>query len=182
MGWLVITDIKMKHGLHYEKYTVWGEVSTFITFALLTQCSVEKYLAESIFKYNNSGSIRCLFGNIGLAKRASFMFQWAFLCELTLTLLFWSFNLFVCTDLSKMSYEEIRAKLYYDVIQDVDNYNHVIPILLLSVEFMVNNIDFTWCQLVITVFLNVMYICLQYMYCTNTHKIIYKGIDWNENT
>ena len=105
MGWLVITDIKMKHGLHYEKYTVWGEVSTFITFALLTQCSVEKYLAESIFKYNNSGSIRCLFGNIGLAKRASFMFQWAFLCELTLTLLFWSFNLFVCTDISKMSYE-----------------------------------------------------------------------------
>ena len=63
----------MKHGLHYEKYTVWGEVSTLIAFALLTQCSVEKYLAESIFKYN-SGSIRCLFGNVTLAKRASFMF------------------------------------------------------------------------------------------------------------
>ena len=158
MGWLVITDIKMKHGLHYEKYTVWGEVSTLVAFALLTQCAVEKFLAESIFKYNKSDSIRCLFGNIGLAKRASFMFQWAFLCESCLTLLFWVYNWGILTDVSKMSQKEIYEKLYYDVVLDIENYNHVIPITLLSLEFLVNNIDFSVCQLLITIFLNVVYI------------------------
>ena len=44
MAWLVYMDIKLKHGLHYEKYTVWGEVSTLIVFGLLTLCSVEKYI------------------------------------------------------------------------------------------------------------------------------------------
>lgn len=44
MAWLVYTDVKLKHGLHYEKYTVWGEISTLIVFGLLSMCSVEKYI------------------------------------------------------------------------------------------------------------------------------------------
>jgi hypothetical protein len=57
-----------------------------------------------------------------------------------------------------MSQKEIYEKLYYDVVLDVENYNHVIPITLLSLEFLVNNIDFSVCQLLITIFLNVVYI------------------------
>lgn len=86
------------------------------------------------------------------------MFQWAFLCELTLTLLFWVNNWMVETDISKMSYKDIKEKLYYDVFLDIENYNHVIPITLLSLEFLVNNINFTPRELFITIFLNVGYI------------------------
>lgn len=49
MTWLIYEDVKLKHGLHYEKYTVWGEISTLITFGLLTMCSVEKYIKNIQF-------------------------------------------------------------------------------------------------------------------------------------
>jgi hypothetical protein len=42
ISWLVYEDIKMKHGLHYEKYTVWGEISTLVVLFLLCLCTLEK--------------------------------------------------------------------------------------------------------------------------------------------
>jgi hypothetical protein len=62
-----------------------------------------------------------------------------------LTLLFWGYNWGILTDVSSMSKKEIYEKLYYDVVLDVENYNHVIPITLLSLEFLVNNIEFSLC-------------------------------------
>ena len=87
----------------------------------------------------------------------------------------------ICTDVSKLSYQDIYEKLYYDIFLDKENYNHVIPITLLSLEFLVNNIDFTWSHLLITILLNILYIVFQYFYCVKTHKVIYQGIDWNED-
>ena len=62
------------------------------------------------------------------------------LSELTITLLFW-LNLWVCdTDINSMSRQQIKEKLYYDLFEDVENYNHSLPIVLLIMEFVVNNI------------------------------------------
>jgi hypothetical protein len=62
------------------------------------------------------------------------------LSELTLTLLFWLYLWFCATDYNSMSRQQIKEKLYYDVFEDVDNYNHSLPLVLLMVEFLVNNI------------------------------------------
>ena len=68
------------------------------------------------------------------------MFQWAFLCELTLTLLFWIYLWVICTDMTNMSWETFFDKLNYDLFYDVENYNHSVPVALLMVEFLINNI------------------------------------------
>ena len=143
MAWLCYNDVKLKHGLHYEKYTVWGEISTLICFFLLTMCSIEKYIKNMQYVANpaatRAGSSQLL-DNGTLSKVSSFMFQWAFLCELTLTLLFWIYLWVICTDMTNMSWETFFDKLNYDLFYDVENYNHSVPVALLMLEFLINNI------------------------------------------
>ena len=184
MSWLVYTDVKLKHGLHYEKYTVWGEISTLISFGLLAKCSVEKYIKNLQFQANpaatKAGSNEFL-ENGNLFKATAFMFEWALLCELTLTFLFWVYLWVVCTDLKNMTGEEILLKLYYDLFLDVENYNHSLPLVLLLAEFCINNISFSWGHLKIVIAINVFYLFFQYNYCLLTKTVVYQGIDWNND-
>lgn len=46
IAWVVSEDIKQRHNLHLEKYTVWGELSTLIATFLLVLCSIQKYIRE----------------------------------------------------------------------------------------------------------------------------------------
>lgn len=57
-----------------------------------------------------------------------------------------------------MSWNDLKTKLYIDVIQDVGNYNHTVPLLLLIIEFPVNNIIFTRKILYIAFVINTLYI------------------------
>jgi hypothetical protein len=86
------------------------------------------------------------------------MFQWALLCELTLTLLFWLYLWVVCSDLSSMTRDQFLDKLRYDLLEDVENYNHSIPVVLLLAEFWVNNIPFSWLHYLIVVLINFGYL------------------------
>ena len=184
MAWLVYEDVKLKHGLHVEKYTVWGEISALVVFGLLTLCSAEKYIKNLQFEANpaatKSGSLELLDNSL-LAKITAFMFQWALLCELTLTLLFWLYLWFVCSDISKMTWYEFFDKLHYDMFLDVENYNHSVPVVLLLAEFCINNIPFKWKHYFIVVLINFFYLFFQYNYCIMTKSVVYDGIDWNNN-
>ena len=147
---LVIEDLRNK-GCRYEMYTFWGEITTLLVFFLLTACSIEKY-AQS-----KSDATLC---NGKLFKATSFWFQQAMMQEITITVLFWSFLYFIATDLKNMSWQMIKEKLYYDIVLDTDNYNHSIPIVLLMIEFGVNNIQFSWKHLAIHILSNVAYMVL----------------------
>ena len=46
VAWVVSEDIKTRHSLHLEKYTVWGEISTLVVMFLLILCSIQKYIRE----------------------------------------------------------------------------------------------------------------------------------------
>lgn len=99
LSWLVYEDIKIKHGLHYEKYTVWGEISTLVVFFLLVLCSLEKYTKQ---QYKEGGQ-RVSLDSTYLHRTTAFLFQWAVLCEFTLTFLFWSYLWGIMTDVAHMS-------------------------------------------------------------------------------
>jgi len=177
MAWLVHEDIRIKHGLHYQKYTVWGEISTLVVFFLLTLCSLEKY-AKQINKEN--GQVVKL-DNTWLYKSTAFLFQWAILCEATLTLLFWVYLWVIATDTAHMSNDQIWDKLRYDLLEDTENFNHSIPLALLLVELMINNIPFYWNHYCIVFMINVFYLMFQFCYCQITKEVVYPGIDWNND-
>ena len=42
MAWNISWDVRIKGRLCFEKYTVWGEVSTLAAFLLLIVCSIAK--------------------------------------------------------------------------------------------------------------------------------------------
>lgn len=152
MLWLVNEDIKRK-GVKYEMFTFWGEISTLVAFSLLTACSLEKlssqyeYQAKSYVTLNSSR----------LYKTTAFIFQWAMLAELMLTLLFWVYLYGMVTDFKNLPCP-IHERLYYDIFLDVENYNHSLPLALLIVEFMVNNIQFSWKHLSLTILVNFSYL------------------------
>lgn len=128
--WNIHVDYSIKKRIALEKLTVWGEISTFLTFFLLTTCSIIKMkkLAAPDF----------------LFKLTAFVFQWTLLVEITLTVVVWAVNLLIDTDLEHMSTEQLEAKLYFDIVVDLDNYNHWLPLVLLLIEWHINNIPFSW--------------------------------------
>lgn len=150
-------------------YTFWGEVTTLLVFFLLTACSIERYA------HSKSEVTLC---NGKLFKATSFWFQQAIMQEITITVLFWSFLYFIATDLKNMSWQMIKEKLYYDIVLDTDNYNHSIPIVLLMIEFLINNIQFRWLHLGIHILSNVAYMMLQCYLSRSRNKEVYPGIDW----
>jgi len=177
ISWLVYEDVKIKHGLHYEKYTVWGEVSTLAVLFLLTLCSFEKYTK---LQYKEGGK-KVSLDNSFLHRITAFLFQWAILCESTLTFLFWAYLWGIMTDTAHMTSKQIKEKLYYDIYLDVSNYNHIIPLALLLVESLINNIPFWWRHYVLVFGINLIYLLFQYTYCQYTKKVVYPTIDWNHD-
>ena len=93
-----------------------------------------------------------------LSKATVFFYQWSLLCELTLTFLFWTWIYGLKTDTHHMSWKDIIGKIHYDLCDDVDNYNHSVPLLLLLIEFPFNNIVFTKKFLYVAFVINTVYI------------------------
>lgn len=119
--------------------------------------------------------------NSWLYKSTAFLFQWAILCEATLTLLFWVYLWVIATDTAHMSNDQIWDKLRYDLFEDTENFNHSIPLALLLVELMINNIPFYWNHYCIVFMINVFYLMFQFFYCQITKEVVYPGIDWNND-
>jgi len=80
-----------------------------------------------------------------------------------------------------MSRDQIYAKLNYDLFEDVENYNHSLPLVLLLLEFCVNNIPFQWFHFFLVILINTSYLFFQYNYCLITKEVVYQGIDWNND-
>ena len=80
-----------------------------------------------------------------------------------------------------MSWKDIIGKIHYDLVDDVANYNHSVPLLLLLIEFPVNNIVFTRKFLSIAFVMNTLYILVNYAYCIRYNVEIYDCLDWVNN-
>jgi len=58
MAWLLAYDITTKHSFNYQKYTEWGELSTFFVFGLLALCSIQKLYQEKAIKNGEKISLQ----------------------------------------------------------------------------------------------------------------------------
>lgn len=77
-----------------------------------------------------------------------------------------------------MSWKDIIGKIHYDLVDDRGNYNHSVPLLLLLIEFPVNNIVFTRKFLTVAFVMNTAYICVNWVYSTHYNVDIYDCLDW----
>lgn len=116
-----------------------------------------------------------------LYRHTAIVYQWALLTELALTTVVWCNNLLVDTDLASMTKEQIEAKLYYDIVVDLDNYNHWLPATLLILEYLINNIYFSWRHIPFFVGLSTFYTLVNASYCLYYRVMIYPGVDWLNN-
>jgi hypothetical protein len=57
-----------------------------------------------------------------------------------------------------MTWEQIGIKIHWDLIGDIGNYNHSVPLLLLLIDFPVNNIIFSRKILYVAFVINTLYI------------------------
>lgn len=46
--WIVVADHERTNGLNYQKYTIWGELSTAIALFLLLACSILKFAKDTL--------------------------------------------------------------------------------------------------------------------------------------
>lgn len=81
-----------------------------------------------------------------LAKWASLMFQVTMIAQSMVVFVFWFYLFVFLTDVAHMTSGQLLHKIYYDLFQDVGNYDHSLPCALLLVEYFINNIEFTWTQ------------------------------------
>jgi|TARA_B110000305_G_C19100815_1_gene475178 hypothetical protein len=131
MIWLLYRDY-IEKGFNYPFMTTWGAYATVITFGLLILCSVQQ-IRESPIGNNTT-----------LAKWASLMFEVSMIAEAIVVFTFWFYLYVFATDVSHMSGSQLGHKLYYDLFQDVGNYDHSLPCFLLLIDYFINNIEFTW--------------------------------------
>ena len=148
MAWLTYKDIQMK-GIQYRFFTVWGAYSTLLFFFLMFIVSIQK-LVDHI-KYERASDKEKQARSIlkdrtwwSLNAFTAFWFHWCFNSEFVITACFWIWLWVVGTDVSKLSSEQVRAKLAYDLFKDPENYDHSLPLALLVVEYSINNIPFIW--------------------------------------
>ena len=109
------------------------------------------------------------------------MFQIAMVTECIICLAFWFYLYVFMTDVPHMTGAQLRHKIYFDLIVDVENYNHSIPLALLLLEYFLNNIEFTWTQWSFSLILQVIYMTFQGFYCKMLHRKVYPAIDWNND-
>lgn len=83
------------------------------------------------------------------------------------------------TDVSKLSGEQVRDKLVFDLFKDVENFDHSLPLALLLIEYGINNIPFTWICWFITVSIQFGYVMFQWFYSVKIlHRPVYESVDW----
>ena len=94
------------------------------------------------------------------------------------TLIFWLYLEIFETDIRSMNTDQIKSKLYFDLVLDVENWNHSVPLILLCVEYMITSIPFNSRHFVAVSGINVLYLCFLAFWSIN-YGIVYKFADWN---
>ena len=118
--------------------------------------------------------------NSYLFKFTAWFFQWAFISELVITFCFWLYLFVLGTDVSKMTSQQVRNKIVFDLFIDIENYDHSLPMALLLAEYSINLIPFSWSHWIIIFIFQIIYITFQALYSLYvSHKAVYNGIDWN---
>jgi hypothetical protein len=80
-----------------------------------------------------------------LAEFASLWFQWTFTTEQVIVFLFWfGLYLFGPETVFDMSWERLKQKLHTDIVGDLGNYKHWLPLAVMLIEYFINNIQFNW--------------------------------------
>lgn len=166
MCWLLYEDFLAK-GFNYAFMTTWGAYATLVTFGLLIGCSIRQNQESPVGK------------NTTLAKWTSLMFQVTLVAQCIIVFAFWFYLYVFMTDMSHMTGSQLGHKLYYDLFQDVGNYDHSLPCFLLLVEYFINNIEFTWTQWVVSFAVEFIYVCFHAFYSLVFKRNVYPGIDWN---
>lgn len=108
-------------------------------------------------------------------------FQWAVLSELVIVHCFWIYLYLYEANLQSLPIRDIKQKLYFDMIVDVFNYDHSLPMLLLIIEYFVNNIPFQWSVLPLVLLGDYLYIAFQCIYCITHNETIYFFVDWTNH-
>jgi hypothetical protein len=160
---VVYEDVQARHGLSLEKYSVWGELATLATLFFLVLCSIQKYVRELYYESQQYSEHNTLTNKplhiqytTLLYRSASMLFQFAYLSELSLTLLFWSYHF--------AFQEEFSWKLFAKELTAPQNMNHSLPVVVLTCEFMINNIPFSCRFLALSLFLNTAYMLYNIYY------------------
>ena len=104
----------------------------------------------------------------------AWLFQWTLISELTIVTCFWTWLWVFDTDMSKLSGEQLRDKLGFDLFNNTENYNCSVPLVLLLCEYAINNIPFTWLHWFSILVLQFSYVLFQWFYCVHvTHMPVY---------
>lgn len=112
----------------------------------------------------------------------AWLFQWCLYSELCITFCFWSWLYIFGTDVSKLSGEQVRQKLVFDLFKDIENFDHSLPLALLLFEYSVNNIPFKWHHWISVALLQYCYPMFQWFYVVKiSHKPVYDTIDWQKD-
>lgn len=133
-------------------------------FFLLTAQSLlkyEKYINNMDFQNSKKEEKMAseILETTSLTKLSAFMFEWAVICQLTVSLISWMYVWAILTDTSTMSTQEILDKLKEDMISPNGNlsFNRSLPLVLLLIEFCFNNIPFLWTHYVMVFVINAGY-------------------------
>ena len=121
---------------------------------LLFLCSIEKWHKHLKYDENEQSSSNSSY----LFKSTSVLYQVALISELVLCTYFWVWMWCIATDPSHMTKKEILSKIWYDLVQDLGNYDHSVPLILLIIEFFINNIPFTYSVFLLTECFLVVYV------------------------
>ena len=97
---------------------------------------------------------------------------------MSIVTVFWGYIYGTKTDWSLFTYTEMRNKLYYDAVLDIENHNHVVPFAVIICEYFINNIKIDRRHLFITISINTIYDFYMYFYVTYTNTLVYEAFDW----
>jgi len=161
--------LKGKNHVFSGDYTFICEILALVVFFLLTLCSIqkyEKYISDMEFQNSvkEEKKASAILETASLTKASAFMFEWAVICQLTVSLLSWIYIWAILTDTSSMPFQKIVEKLKDDFLQPQGNlsFNRSLPLVLLLIEFCINNIPFLWTHYIMVFVINALYMLFQY--------------------
>lgn len=81
--------------------------------------------------------------------------------------------------MKKLTRKQLNDKIYFDLIDDVTNYDHSMPMAMLLIEYAINNIPFTWLHWCLISTVQYSYILYQWFYSVNiSHVLVYDFMNW----
>ena len=73
----------------------------------------------------------------------------------------------------------MHDKIIFDCFKDITNYDHSVPLIIMLIEYCINNVPFLWLHWVTIALVQYSYILFQWFYSVNIeHKLTYDFMDW----